>query len=122
MVTGSRSTRVASYICALLVSLACLSAFSRYSAAVAQQASSLPSPWSVQDIGNPAIAGTATFDQGTFTITAAGSDIWGQSDQFNFVYQQVTGDVDVIARVNSVTAAHSWSKSGVMIRLSLIHI
>src|SRR5262245_17212438 len=85
----------------------------------AQQAWSLPSPWNAQDIGNPAMAGNASFDQGTFTITAAGADIWGQSDQFTFIYQQVAGDVDVVARVDSVSAASAWSKSGVMIRSSL---
>ena len=87
--------------------------------AAAQAPSTLPAPWNAQDIGNPAIAGSASFDQGQFTITAAGTDIWGQTDQFTFVYQQVTGDVDVIARVDSVTAAHAWSKAGVMIRASL---
>ncbi len=80
---------------------------------------SLPAPWSAQDIGNPAIAGSVTFNQNQFTVTGAGTDIWGQSDQFHFVYQQVTGDVDVVARVDSVTMAHAWSKSGVMIRSSL---
>src|SRR5262245_47483364 len=85
----------------------------------AQQAWSLPSPWNAQDIGSPAIGGTASFNQGAFTISAAGSDIWGQSDQFTFIYQQVAGDVDVVARVDSVSAASAWSKSGVMIRSSL---
>ena len=117
MVSGSWSRRV-TYLFALLASLICFSTLNRYTAAVAQQAS-LPSPWSAQDIGSPAIASTGSFDQGAFTITAAGADIWGQSDQFNFVYQQVTGDVEVIARVDSVSAAHAWSKSGVMIRSSL---
>lgn len=79
----------------------------------------LPAPWSAQDIGSPAIAGSVTFDQNQFTVTAAGTDIWGPSDQLHFVYQQVTGDVDVVARVDSITMAHAWSKSGVMIRSSL---
>lgn len=82
-------------------------------------AQSLPAPWNAQGIGNPAIPGRATFDGTRFTVTAAGNDIWGSSDQFHFVYQQVTGDVDVIARVDSVSMAHAWSKSGVMIRSAL---
>ncbi len=85
----------------------------------AQTTWSLPAPWSAQDVGSPTIAGTSSFDQGTFTITASGADIWGLSDQFHFVYQQVSGDVDVIARVDSVAMAHAWSKAGVMIRASL---
>src|SRR5262245_57259837 len=87
---------------ALLIGLVWCSSFQSDSSA--QQAWSLPSPWSAQDIGSPAIPGSASFDQGTFTITAAGADIWGQSDQFSFIYQQVTGDVEVIARVDSVSA------------------
>ncbi len=117
MFSGSRFIR-AGYPSVLIVTLFGFSFFHRQTA-VAQQAWSLPSPWTVQDIGNPAIPSTGSLDQGTFTITAEGSDIWGQSDQFNFIYQQVTGDVEVIARVDSVSAAHAWSKSGVMIRSSL---
>jgi regulation of enolase protein 1 (concanavalin A-like superfamily) len=87
--------------------------------AAAQTPWSLPAPWSAQDIGSPAIAGTTTFDQGRFTISAAGTDIWGRADQLTFVYQQVTGDVDLFARVDSVAMASNWSKAGVMIRNSL---
>jgi regulation of enolase protein 1 (concanavalin A-like superfamily) len=117
MVSGPRFRRVR-YIPVLLALLAGFSISIRQTA-VAQQTWSLPAPWNVQDIGNPPIAGSASFDQNTFTITATGSDIGGQSDQFTFVYQQVTGDVEVSARVDSVSAADAWSKSGVMIRSSL---
>src|SRR4051812_23516650 len=87
--------------------------------ALAQTTWSLSAPWSAQDIGGPPIAGDSSFDQGTFTIDASGADIWGQSDQFHFVYQQVSGDVDVIARVDSVSATDAWAKAGLMIRSSL---
>jgi regulation of enolase protein 1 (concanavalin A-like superfamily) len=117
MLSRPRVTRVG-YLSVLIISLVGFSSFNRPTA-VAQQAWSLPSPWSAQDIGNPAIPSTGSFNQGTFTITAEGSDIWGQSDQFNFIYQQVSGDVDVIARVDSLLATNSWAKSGVMIRSSL---
>ena len=82
-------------------------------------AQSLPAPWAARDIGAPALHGGATYNQGTFTIAAAGTDIWGSSDQFRFVYQQVTGDVDVIARVDSIVQTDDWAKAGVMIRASL---
>ena len=117
MISGSRYTRVACLF--ILVAFLVGFSFLHRQTAAAQQAWSLPSPWSAQDIGNPAIPSTGSFDQGTFTITAEGSDIWGQSDQFNFVYQQVTGDVEVIARVDSLLATNSWAKTGVMIRSSL---
>ena len=53
-------------------------------------------------MGSPAIAGSVADDQGQFTVTAGGQDIWGSADQFHFVYQQITGDVDVVARIDSV--------------------
>jgi regulation of enolase protein 1 (concanavalin A-like superfamily) len=79
----------------------------------------MPSGQSDADIGNPAISGSATLTNGTYRITAGGNDIWGTADQFHYVYQPVNGDVDVIARVQSITAADRWSKAGVMIRESL---
>ena len=86
----------------------------------AVSAQTLPSPWVRRDIGSPQIAGRSTYSSGTFTITASGSDIWGTSDQFHFVYQPVTGDVEIVARIASITTqAHRWAKSGVMIRESL---
>ena len=82
-------------------------------------AQSPPSPWINADIGAPTLAGSATFASGVFTIEAAGADIWGASDQFRFVYQQVAGDVEIVARVRSITNQHDWSKAGVMIRATL---
>ena len=75
--------------------------------------------WTEQDIGNPAIAGSATSSTSGFTIAAGGTDIGGYSDQFRFVYQPVTGDVDVRARVDSLTYTLAGAKAGVMIRGSL---
>ena len=85
----------------------------------AVSAQTLPSPWAGADIGNPQVVGTSTYSSGTFTITASGSDIWGTSDQFRFVYRPVTGDVEIRARIASISQAHRWSKTGVMIRESL---
>jgi regulation of enolase protein 1 (concanavalin A-like superfamily) len=82
-------------------------------------AQSLPSPWSNTDVGAPTLAGSATYASGVFTIDGAGTDIWGASDQFQFVYQQVSGDVEIVARVRALTQQHAWSKAGVMIRTSL---
>ena len=76
-------------------------------------------PWLGQDIGAPVIPGQATGTATSFTITAGGADVWGTSDHFHFVYQRVTGDVDIRARIKSVSAASAWSKAGVMIRASL---
>src|SRR5215217_4821877 len=74
------------------------------------RAQSLPSPWTAADVGAPALSGSAAHAAGTFTVDAAGVDIWGSKDEFHFVYQQIAGDVQVIARVQSVTNQHAWSK------------
>jgi regulation of enolase protein 1 (concanavalin A-like superfamily) len=76
----------------------------------------LPVPWSARDIGSPTLSGSASHDSGVFTVEAAGVDIWGSADQFHFVYQAVSGDVDVRARIDGLTSTHRWAKAGVMIR------
>src|SRR6185369_11042088 len=71
------------------------------------------------DIGAVGIAGSASYNAGTFTVNGAGSDIWNAGDQFNYVYQPVSGDQTVIARVVSENGIHPFAKAGVMIRESL---
>ena len=71
------------------------------------------------DIGAPLIAGSTTIAGSTHTILAGGTDIWDTSDQFRFVYQQVTGDADIVVRLASLNPADAWTKAGVMIRESL---
>ncbi len=81
--------------------------------------SALPAPWTNGDIGSPARGGSASAAGGTFTVTGGGVDIWGTSDQFQYVYQPLQGDVEVIARVGSLQYADPWTKAGVMIRETL---
>ena len=81
--------------------------------------SGLPAPQQHRDIGAPALAGSVSFNQGRYTISAAGDDIWWAADQFHYVYQQVTGDLDVVARIESLVRTDDWAKAGVMIRESL---
>ena len=77
------------------------------------------SPWSSQDIGGVGITGLAYDSAGTFTVSGSGKDIWGTSDQFRFVYQAVSGNVDITARVASEQNTDPWTKVGVMFRNSL---
>jgi len=82
-------------------------------------AQAVPSPWVARDVGTASPAGSTTWAAGVFTVQAGGKDIGGSSDQFQFVYQPITGDVDVIARVDSIADTDAGSKAGVMIRASL---
>ncbi len=80
----------------------------------------LPSPWATSDVGTTGATGSASRDpNGLFTIAGAGSDIWGSSDAFRYVYQTATGDCDITARVTAIEDTHTWAKSGVMIRETL---
>jgi hypothetical protein len=79
----------------------------------------LPSPWATSDLGLPALAGGATLAGGTFTVEGGGVDIWGRSDQFRFVYQGMTGDGQIVARVASIANSNVWAKAGVMMRRQL---
>jgi outer membrane lipoprotein-sorting protein len=79
---------------------------------------SCPGPWTCADIGNPTPAGNQSFDPNTatWTINAGGADITGPSDQFRFVWQALSGDGAISARVASQTNTSSNAKAGVMLR------
>jgi hypothetical protein len=71
------------------------------------------------DVGNPVIAGIVAVSDGGFDITAGGADVWGVKDEFNFVYVEKTGDFDFAARIESLAAAHLYTKAGLMAREDL---
>jgi hypothetical protein len=72
--------------------------------------------WLDQDIGQVGVAGTATFANGTFTVNGAGTSAWSTADGIHFVYQPLSGDGTIVARVVSVNGAFT---GGVMLRDSL---
>jgi regulation of enolase protein 1 (concanavalin A-like superfamily) len=76
----------------------------------------LPDAWKAQDVGAVGPAGSASAANGTFTVQGAGADVWGTADAFHYVWQPISGDVDIVARVASVEYVHAWTKAGVMIR------
>ncbi len=78
----------------------------------------LPSPWVDADVGAPPIAGSATYSAGVFTVAGSGADIFGSSDQFNYVYQPSTGNGTLIARVTSMTNTSSNAKAGIIWKAS----
>jgi hypothetical protein len=76
----------------------------------------LPQGWTDLNIGTPGVAGSASYSSGTFTVSGGGSDIWGTSDQFNYLYEPLTGDVTLTAHITSQVSSDSWAKGGIMIR------
>ncbi len=79
----------------------------------------VPAPWVSTDVGGPAIAGRSSVSGSTFSVTGGGTDIWYSSDQFQFLYQPIDGDLEIVARVASIQQMHQWSKAGVMIRAAM---
>ncbi|HZP48138.1 MAG TPA: phospholipase D-like domain-containing protein [Vicinamibacterales bacterium] len=80
----------------------------------------VPAPWQHQDIGAVGLPGYATFDAtSTFNVVAAGADIWSSADSFHYVYEPLSGDGTIVARVASLQNVNSKAKAGVMIRESL---
>jgi fibronectin type 3 domain-containing protein len=78
----------------------------------------LPSPWVTADVGAVAVAGSASYSSGTFTVTGSGADIWNTADEFRYVYQPSSGNCEMRAQVTAVQNTDVWAKAGVMIRES----
>jgi RHS repeat-associated protein len=77
----------------------------------------LPTGWLDQDVGPVGVVGSATFANGTFTVQGAGSSFVSTPDALHFVYQPLSGDGTIIARVVSVS--NVYAQSEVMIRETL---
>ncbi|MBM4026200.1 MAG: hypothetical protein FJ280_12460, partial [Planctomycetes bacterium] len=56
---------------------------------------------------------------GAFTIGGSGTDIWGNADDFRFVYKQLNGNGSIQVKVDSLQNTDPWAKAGVMIRGTL---
>ncbi|MEM7654910.1 MAG: right-handed parallel beta-helix repeat-containing protein [Bacteroidota bacterium] len=81
---------------------------------------SIPPDWNSLDIGTPSLAGKACWDStGLIRMEAAGADIWYGRDEFHYLYQNRSGDGEMVVQVQSVEAIHEYTKVGLMIRSSL---
>ena len=71
--------------------------------------------WVSEDIGTTDV-GSTTQNGTDFTLTSGGADIWGNSDGFRLVYQEVSGDFEITAQLVSLANTDAWGKAGVMAR------
>ena len=80
-------------------------------------------PYLDQDVGT---AGTDPFYAGhgymmaadALDVMAGGTDIWNAVDGMHYVYRQVSGNFDIKTRVNGLAVANTWSKAGLMARVT----
>ncbi|MEK7952071.1 Ig-like domain-containing protein [Luteolibacter soli] len=85
----------------------------------------LPLPWSDSDVGTGITAGSGTYASGTGTYTLSGAGALGsgflasQNDAFNYVWQTLSGDGEIIAKISSLQDTNTDSRIGVMIRDTL---
>jgi regulation of enolase protein 1 (concanavalin A-like superfamily) len=70
------------------------------------------------DIGDVGIAGIAATETNStaFTVQAGGADIWGTADAFNYYYQFLKDDGQMVVKVNSLENTAAFAKAGLMIR------
>lgn len=68
----------------------------------AQSANALGMFENQSDVGNPALAGSATFDatQKQYTVSGAGANMWADKDEFHFAWRRVSADFSLSATVH----------------------
>jgi hypothetical protein len=81
------------------------------------QVTQLTRPWSQRN-SFPSDRGldNAWTSDGVFHVPGAGSDIWGTSDEFQFVSQTGRGDAEIVARTVRLDDTNRFAKAGVMMR------
>ena len=77
------------------------------------------SQWLTEDVGAVGATGSFGLTNGVFTIQGSGADIWYSADAFRYVFQALTGDCSITARVVNMQDTAGWAKAGVMIRETL---
>jgi len=75
-----------------------------------------------EDVGNPKLKGSAVYDDNdqTYTLSAAGKNMWFTEDQFQFAWKKIKGDFIIRASVKFVgNGAADHRKIGIMARDNL---
>src|SRR5690606_24303234 len=74
-------------------------------------------PWNSADIGNVRIPGhTPLGEQADQLIVKAAGDIGGTEDAFHYAYQQSTGNMEVIAKIEKITPTDREAEAGITFR------
>lgn len=82
-------------------------------------AAKLPEGWSARNIGSMPGKVSYSASKKQFTLTGSSSDVWGESDQLNFVYQPLKGNAEMVVQVKSLSRLDDWAKVGISVRESL---
>jgi len=73
--------------------------------------------WTADETIGTADPGYSTLDNGVYSVTGNGNDIWDNADAFQYLYRELSGDGSMTARViDDGDGSNTWAKGGVMIR------
>ena len=75
-----------------------------------------PGAWMCNDVGYGMSPGTQLYNNSTWLLQGAGDDIAKTEDQFHGVWQTLSNDGSVSARVTSIQKLDIFTKAGVMLR------
>ncbi len=81
----------------------------------------LQSPWHSADIGFDVYPGDVCENNGVFTITSSGADMYQNGDAFHYLYQPITSNAaPITVRLDSISSTtSSYAKCGINIRANL---
>ncbi|WOO43309.1 LamG-like jellyroll fold domain-containing protein [Rubellicoccus peritrichatus] len=83
-------------------------------------AESISGSWLSSDIGSVGMAGSFFENSSVYTLSAAGEgvgiDVGETYDEGQFVWKALTGDFDIVVRLDSVNASGGLPEAGLMIR------
>jgi signal transduction histidine kinase len=70
-------------------------------------------------VGHTEVPGSMAAESGQIRITARGGDIWNGPDQFFFAHGALTGDAELVVRLDEFSIPSPWSKAGILVRENL---
>ena len=79
----------------------------------------LPEPWANDDVGPVGRSGSAEYISGGFQVRSSGTNVVAGRDSFHFVYKEVDGPSEIVARIARVQCTDPWARAGLMMRESL---
>jgi hypothetical protein len=75
--------------------------------------------WTGSDIGVIGMPGSSGATNNALWVRGAGNDIWASADAFHFLAREVSGDVEIVARLVGPENTNADAKAGLMFRESL---
>jgi len=90
-----------------------------FSTAACSNPCSLPTRYISADIGDIGMTGSSCYANGIFTIKGSGNDIGGNADQFQYAFTSFSGDINIMAQVQTQDAVNPANKAGIMFRDSI---